>query len=211
MLAVLPAILLMSRAAFAQDAPPPVVPTQPSPPPPPPSPEAVAYEVPSEQPPPSRATSSDRAHFGLKMAGGPAYRRIYDSPFTGADLLVSVGGEKRDAGIYFEAGVLFASTDFSLRTRGYQVGASGELIFDRFRIGGGLQVSYLGFMRVTLPGHALWAMGVGLHVQASFDVFSLDGHALFVAAKLGADYMGGDKTDATALPWGPTALLGFRF
>ncbi len=160
---------------------------------------------PNRSPPPAAAPAN---HFGFKVQAGPAYRRLYGTSITGADVELAFGGEGRKGGVYFNLGVVpLASTEFGLRANAFELGVGGELIWDRLRLGGGIQMTYLQVSHATFSGHT-WGLGPGFHVLASLDVVQFDGHAMFLSAKFNGDYLGGEPS---AYAWGPTGLLGFRY
>jgi hypothetical protein len=157
-----------------------------------------------EKRPEQKAACAVFSCVAFQVVGGAAYRRIFDSHFTGADLRIAIGGAGQDFEVYAYGSGMFAATEFGLRIRVYSLGAMGEYALGRLRLGAGLHVSYLAYTRAT-NGDVVGNVAVGAHALASVDAFQIDPHGVFVGADLTADWLG------KLVVWGPTGLVGFRF
>ncbi|APR77321.1 Hypothetical protein A7982_02668 [Minicystis rosea] len=187
----------------------PVPPAGPYPPPYPygvaPYPPPPLVVSPAEMPPPEPERPR---HFSFKAFAGPAYRRVYDIPISAADVGLSFGSQR---GIYGEIGALLGRTDQGLFTWQIRPQATFEWPLGRVRLGFGAGFTMIGIQRATRDSY-LVGFGVGATGFASVDlVRSARGNALFLAGKMALDVLPGGSTDSTAVLWGPSALLGFRY
>jgi hypothetical protein len=91
----------------------------------------------------------DRAHFTLKLTGGPTYRALLATEVGTADLALAVGADLRRLSIYFTASGAFGETAFGLGVRQLAAGCQLELPIDRIRIGINPRIGYFAVDRVT--------------------------------------------------------------
>jgi hypothetical protein len=140
----------------------------------------------------------------LQLAGGPTYRKLFGSYFTGADLRVAIGGRGHGYAFYALGTGTFATTEYGLRIRGYSLGGGGEHAFGRLRLGGAIQIARPAYTRAT-DGEEASSMGIGVHIFVTVDVVKLEEHGIFVGADFAIEALG--KVGV----WGPTGLVGFRY
>jgi hypothetical protein len=185
--------------------------TQEAPPQPPQVPPTPYYLMPAPYygtlppQPPVRGASV----FSAKLWAGPSYQRFYDLTLYGADLGVSLGAQRGISGWYGEIEANFGRTEHGLSTYQGWFGGSWEGTIDRLRLGVGVHVGFLGVQRAT-TGDLITGIGAGFFGFASVDLIQSDaGHALYVAARMSANWMDGGPD--SPLLWGPNASLGWRY
>jgi hypothetical protein len=144
---------------------------------------------------------------GARFDGGYAIRNLFDIPIRGADIGGAIGGQPLEHGAFWGvARVMIGSTESGLSFWDVHLGAEGEVVFDRFRLGGGLGLYLLGIARVTASQTIrTWGPEVRAHVR--FDAIQADGFALFVRAAIQA---GVEFYDDASI-WGPTIGAGIDF
>jgi hypothetical protein len=203
---VLSFVLLLPARAAAQvetqpetEAPPPAVaPANPAPPP--------ASAAPPAPPPPADPNKWATV-VGARFDGGYAIRNLFDIPIRGADIGAAIGGQPLEHGAFWGVTrVMIGSTESGLSFWHVHMGAEGEVVFDRFRIGGGAGLYLLGIRRATAEQTIrTWGPEVRAHVR--FDAIQADGFAIFVRAAIQA----GIEFYDDASIWGPTIGAGVDF
>jgi hypothetical protein len=143
------------------------------------------------------------------LDAGITYQRIYTIPIVAADFGGAVGLETQWFAVYFDASMLWGSTQDGLTTRNVRFGPMAEGKIDRFRIGAGVEFDIMWFDRVTYTG-AITGLGWGGYLFASVDLVKLDPESVYLSVRLNGDVFAGDANQLAGL-WGPSALVGFRF
>lgn len=216
-LAAVSALPLLS-VARAQDTMPSLPPPPPSSAPPPsdagaePAPDAapVATTTAPEQPPPPKDEEvGAKERFSFRGTGGFQYAQIHGIPITGARVRLGIGVQKDSSAHYGTMSILYGGTEGGLRTWDLRFGYHGDLFrWSVLRLGVSAEVGYMFVRRATID-ERMWALGAGGGVFAGVDLFSFgprDDHAVMAEARFDAHLHFG-----TALVWGPTISLGFRF
>jgi len=168
--------------------------------------EAVPSSPDVAQAPPDGSTRSPEAKRGdtgaVLASGGASARSLYGLPVLALDVGGAVGVERRHGGYFFSGRYELGETLHGLSVHAFRLGFSAEAIFDRIRLGGGLDVVDLGFRRAT---DRSWVdePGVGAFVFTSVDLVQLDRHALFVGLRGDVDTPGRGTV-------GGALVLGFR-
>jgi hypothetical protein len=161
------------------------------------------YAAPPEPPP-------DPAHprgFSFKAWAGPAYRRIYDVPITGADFGMAFGAQK---GFYGELGFMLGRTNENLFVWQLRPQATGELRLGRVHLGLGLGFTVIGVTRAT-TGSSIAGAGLASTAFATVDLITDGLHAMYLGGKMTFDWLPGGRDDSDAFLWGPSAVLGWRY
>jgi hypothetical protein len=147
--------------------------------------------------------------FSAKLWLGPAYQRLYDVNFYGADFGLSLGAQRGISGWYGEMQGFAGRTDQGLPTYEFWLGPTWEAKLDRVHLGLGMHFGWTGIGRAT-PGEMITGLGFGLFGFASVDLYQSDeGHALYVAGRMTGNWVDGGNT--TAAQYGPSASLGWRY
>jgi len=81
-----------------------------------------------------------------------------------------------------------------------------EAVFDRFRIGGGVGLFWMGIGRVTAD-QTIVSWGPEVRAHARFDLVQASGFAIYVRAAISAGHEFYDSANI----WGPTAGAGVDF
>lgn len=76
--------------------------------------------------------------------------------------------------------------------------------------GGGLGFTVLGVQRAT-TGDWMTAGGLTVTAFVTVDLLRRRGHALYLGAQMIADWVPLGTLDSSALLWGPSAMLGYRY
>jgi hypothetical protein len=149
--------------------------------------------------------------FSAKLFAGPSYQRLYDLAILGADFGVSLGAQRGISGWYAELEGLAGRTDHGLGAYQFWFGGSWEGKISRVHLGVGLHVGFLGVERATHSGGLMSGLGLGGFGFGSVDLYQTDdGQALYAGARITANWMD-SGSNATAILWGPSATLGWRF
>lgn len=178
-------------------------PAQPAPP------QAVIQATPT--PPPAAPDAKEKKWatiVGARFDGGYAIRNLFDIPIRGADIGAALGGQPLEhAAFWAVTRVMIGSTESGLSFWDVHIGAEGEaVLYDRFRIGGGLGGFLLGVARATRD-ETIRTWGPEVRAYARFDAIQSDGFAIFVRAAIQAGYEFYDS----ATIWGPTIGAGVDF
>jgi hypothetical protein len=201
----------LSSAAHADgpfgsgDAEQPASPPAPSPAPalsPAPAPDADAIAAPRapEAPKPSSPV-------GFRADGGWASRKLLTLPVMGADIGAAFGAQpKQNAAFWGSGRLLLGSTDNGLRVWSARIGGEAEAVFDRLRIGAGLQLMFIGVGRATRD-QTIISWGPACFGSARIDVVQSEGFALFARAALDLGY----EVNSSSAFWGPTLGGGVDF
>ena len=201
------AILLVPTPALAQVE---TSPEQPAPATPPAAPPPTVIEAnPTPAPPPAQSDGEKKwaSIIGARFDGGYAIRNLFDISIRGADIGAAIGGQPMEHGAFWGgARVMIGSTESGLSFWDVHLGAEGEAVFDRFRIGGGLGFFLLGIARAT-KDQTIRTWGPEIRAHVRFDLIQADGFALFVRAAIQAGYEFYDS----ATVWGPTIGAGADF
>jgi hypothetical protein len=198
------ALLLLPKAASAQ-----VEPSSTEDPPPaaPAAPPTVIVANPTPAPPPEDKEKKWATIVGARFDGGYAIRSLFDIPIGGADIGAAVGGQPLEHGAFWAVTrVLIGSTESGLSFWDVHIGAEGEGVIDRFRIGGGVGGFLLGISRAT-SNQTIRTWGPEVRAHIRFDAIQADGFAIFVRAAIQA---GMDFYDDATI-WGPTVGAGVDF
>lgn len=199
------AVLFAPMPALAQVETPPEQ-SVPAPAAPPPT-VIEANPAPAPTPPEANGEKKWATVIGARFDGGYAIRNLFDIPIRGADIGAAVGGQPLEHGAFWGgARVMIGSTESGLSFWDVHVGAEGEAVFDRFRIGGGVGFFLLGIARAT-ASQTIRTWGPEIRAHARFDVLQSDGFALFVRAAIQAGY---EFYDSASI-WGPTIGAGVDF
>jgi hypothetical protein len=151
-----------------------------------------------------RAAADDQ--LSVKVALGGDYRNLYGVPVYGGDAHVALGIRTALVDVYGMAGFTVGETPYGLTTTIYELGCSFERRFGALALGLPVRPSYIRISRVTTSG-ALDSIGIGVGPFVGVDLFSSQGHAIFLAASMNLDeYIVGSSTFA----WGPTLSIGYR-
>jgi hypothetical protein len=174
------------------------------------APPYAPYAAPPYAAPPPPQDVPRTHGFTAKLWAGPAYRRVFDVNIYAVDMSVAVGGQHGRSGFYGGVSGLVGKTDHGLATYQIRPGFTWEGRLDRVHLGLGLDVSYLAVQRAT-TGSYMDAFGVGALAFGTVDLVSGDGHALFLGAKMSAEWLSGQGNAETPFMWGPSAMLGWRY
>lgn len=200
-------LVLLPSAASAQVEPSPTA--EESPPPAPPATVIVANPTPNPTPAPSPDDKEKKwaTIVGGRLDAGYAIRNLFDIPIRGADIGGAIGGQPLEHGAFWGTlRVMVGSTEAGLSFYDVHIGAEGEAVFDRFRIGGGLGLFVLGLSRAT-RSETINTWGPEVRAFARFDAIQSDGFAIFVRAAIQGAYEFYDS----ATIWGPTIGAGVDF
>lgn len=141
---------------------------------------------------------------GFRVDGGYSPRRLLTIPLAGADLGLAFGAQPMEHAAFWGASRLFlGSTENGLHVFSVRVGAEGEAVFDRFRIGGGLSGFVVGVGR-AVRNDTIYSWGPALNAAARFDVIQSDSFALFARAAID----GGLDVYQGSIFWGPSIGAG---
>jgi hypothetical protein len=150
-----------------------------------------------------------RSIFSAKLWAGPAYQRLYDLDIWGADFGVSLGAQRGISGWYGELRGIVGKTAHGLPVYEYWVGPTWEGKIDRVHMGLGLDVGWTGIGR-AMPGPLITGLGFGIFGFASVDLYQSDaGHALYLSGRMTSHWV--DGGDSTAIQYGPSLALGWRY
>jgi len=173
----------------------------------------VVEEAPPPQPEPQAAKPAEpkppgwQPIVGARLDGGYALRRVFDIPMTGADIGGAIGAQPAEHGAFW--GTLrgfIGSTEAGLHVWQLHFGAEGEAVIDRFRIGGGLGLMWLGIARITADQTIkTWGPEVSAHVR--FDLIQTQAIAIYARAAISLAYEFYDS----AKFWGPMFGGGVDF
>lgn len=163
-----------------------------------------------QQQPPLAAREARPSAFTMKLWAGAAYRRVFDVSFLGADLGVFLGGERRGSVWSGGIGGFLGRTQHGLPTYQFRPGASWETILDRVRLGLGLDLSWVSVQRAT-SGDMMNAFGVGGQLFGTVDVVQSGRSALYLGARLSAEWLTTSGGGDGPLLWGPTVMAGWRY
>jgi hypothetical protein len=158
---------------------------------------ARADEVAAAEAPPARTAST---YYAIASCGA-AYHRLTDVPFEAGVASLAFGVDTGHLGLYVRGDYEGGRSDHGLQLRIFRVGGSAEGIVGRFRLGGGVDVSSVAFVRAT-NGASVGRFGAGFFGVTSLDLVRFDRHALLLGAR-------GD-VDASAHTLGATLFLGLR-
>jgi len=126
----------------------------------------------AEEPEPEPVLRSDVTHKdpALTIAAGASSLKLLDLPFVGAH---AVAGISSDLSAHFSLGgqgeYVRSSSPNGLLMQVIRLDFTPSLVVDRFRIGAGVNVDWLGISRET-NGGTITHFGFGLHARASLDV-----------------------------------------
>jgi hypothetical protein len=214
-------VMVVVQTPPAADLPPPAVtppPAYPYPPPaypyPPPAypypPAVYPYPVPPQELPPPEGEPRTERGFSAKLYAGPSYQRIFSSSIAGAELGAFLGGVRGTSGWYGGADAFLGKMEGLLFTWVLRPGATWEARLGRAHVGLGLNVNLIGVQRATTSDYII-SGGVGGSAFFTVDLVKGDGGALFLGAKMRADFVqgSGDGNSAPCL-WGPSAAIGWR-
>jgi hypothetical protein len=169
----------------------------------PPAPDATPPPTPGGQDPATTMRSSFRGAGGFQAAW------VDGVPITAARLRLGAGRQNDFVGYYATVSAFYGTTQNGLRTWDLRAGFSGDLLrLEIVRLGIDTEAGYLVIRRASIDSH-LWALGLGVGVHASVDVFPFGpraDHAIFLEGRCDAYlHFGG------AFMWGPTLLVGLRY
>jgi hypothetical protein len=170
----------------------------------------VSARAPADEPvgpaPVPRAPAPVENRFSIKVSLGGDYRSLYGVPIYGGDARLGLGLETGLFTVYGTAGLTLGTTQYGLTTTIVDLGCSFERRFGPVTLGLPFRPSYLRVGRVTTSG-ALDSVGVGIAPLVGLDLFSSEGHVLFLAASMNLDeYLVGSN----AFAWGPSLSIGYR-
>jgi hypothetical protein len=142
----------------------------------------------------------------LTVAAGASSLKLLDLPFVGGHALAGISTE---VAAHFSLGVdaeyVRASSPNGLLIQVGRFDLTPTFVLDRFRIGVGVDVDWLGIRRET-GGDAITHLGFGVHARASFDVVRLGARGgMFVSLEPSYGSFG-----SPAL-YGANVSLGARF
>jgi hypothetical protein len=142
----------------------------------------------------------------LTVAAGASSLKLLDFPFVGGHALAGISSELTEHfSLGGEAEYVRTSSPNGLLLQVIRLDLTPTFVVDRFRIGVGVNVDWLGIGRET-GGGTITHFGFGLHARASFDVVRLGRRGgVFVALEPSYDSFG-----APALYDGNVSL-GARF
>jgi hypothetical protein len=175
-------------------------------------PSPVAEEKPAEATPaPAKPAEPEKPGWktviGARLDGGFALRRLYDIPMQGADIGGAIGAQPIEHGAFWGTVRAFVgSTEAGLRVVDIHVGAEGEAVIDRFRIGGGIGIMWLGVSRVT-SDQSIKSWGPDFRAHARFDLIQAEAFAIYARVAISFAHELYDSANF----WGPTFGGGIDF
>jgi hypothetical protein len=147
----------------------------------------------------------------LRGSAGYAHRRLYGVPINALDVSAAVGGAASPISGQGLVDVLFGQTEQGLPFHQIGVGGAVEGDVGRLRIAGVMRVSFMTFGRATVAND-IGTFGLGFDLVTSFDVVRVTPlDSVYLQAKLTSDLLNGGEHAPTAVLWGPSVALGYRF
>jgi hypothetical protein len=141
---------------------------------------------------------------GIRFDGGWSPHRLFSLPVNGADVGLGVGPRTSPhVAIWGTPRLFLGSTENGLSVWSAHIGAEVEGIIDRFRLGGGLGLFFLGVHR-AVRNETLLSWGPDFRATTRFDIIQNEDFAIFARAQLD----GGYEFFGESLFWGPTLGAG---
>ena len=158
-------------------------------------------EPPAAEPHDAATKPASPVRFGALLSGGVSYRSLYSFPIESWDMGLGAGAELgQHVAVYARGTYEQGRTPAGLSAQFFQLGASLEGVFGRFRPGIGVDgLNYFAVRRIS-SGAWIDRFGVGVFASLALDLLRVDGHALYVGARFDADFF------PPVVP--PTPLLG---
>ena len=155
------------------------------------------------EPTPDESTSSSR-RFAGRLGALAAYRGVDDLSLLGEGVSLSLGSETDRLAFMVNLHFIDARTLGGLTV----LEAGGSLTLEgrlgpRWRVGGGVGVTYLDVQRVT-SNQSLQSMGPTLLARVAYDFGERPN--LYVLADVEVQWQA-----SGTIPWGPTLQVGLRF
>ncbi|WP_437526955.1 hypothetical protein WME79_41930 [Sorangium sp. So ce726] len=201
--------LLAPALASAQEPPPPPGPPAPAPlPSPPPGAYAWAPQGPLPEEPAPESSRPElpegwRRGFGAKLHAGGSWQSFYSLAIYGASFGAAAGGTLDHVALWGGLEGFVGVTEFGLPARMIRPSFEVETHLGDFRLGGGAGLLLLAVARATSTS-SMTSTAFGLSAHLSYDLLTVDRHALYLAGRMNVDL-------ASAILWGPSGSLGFRY
>jgi len=167
---------------------------------------ASAQEAPSAAPPGAPAPEGPegwKRGFGVKLHAGGSWQSFYSLAIYGASFGAAAGGTLEHVALWGGFEGFVGVTEFGLPARMIRPSFAVETHLGDFRLGGGAGMLLLTVTRATSTS-AMTSTAFGFSGHLSYDLVTLDQHAIYLEARMNVDL-------ASAILWGPSGSLGFRY
>lgn len=140
---------------------------------------------------------------------------IYDIPITGGEVTLGLGFDFHGPiGLNINVIVADGLQKTGLNATHAKIGADFVVRPGRFRLAIGGNIGFLNLAQAVTDTRYEGSLSLGAEARISFDLYrwgNWQESALFLAAKISVDLIGGDANDnASTEIWGPTFGLGVR-
>ncbi|WP_437763916.1 hypothetical protein WMF27_38395 [Sorangium sp. So ce281] len=182
---------------------------EPQPPPGPPalaplpSPPPATAQAPSTSPPAPEGPAGWKRGFGVKLHAGGAWQSFYSLAIYGASFGAAAGGTLEHVALWGGFEGFVGVTESGLPARMIRPSFAVETHLGDFRLGGGADLLLLAVTRATSTS-SMTSTAFGFSGHLSYDLVTLDQHAIYLEARMNVDL-------ASAILWGPSGALGFRY
>jgi hypothetical protein len=141
--------------------------------------------------------------FGVKLHAGGSWQSFYSVAIYGANFGAAAGGTLEHVALWGAFEGFIGVTEFGLPARMIRPSFEMETHLGDFRMGGGAGLLLLAVNRATSTS-SMTSAALGLSAHVSYDLATVDQHALYLAGRMNVDF-------ASAILWGPSGSLGFRY
>lgn len=134
--------------------------------------------------------------FAAQLMAGPGYRNLYGVHMIGGDVELAFGAQTKGGGIYGRINLFLARTlEGGLTVIAPAVAPTWEAPIGPFRLGLGIQISMLGYIRSTTQNYQA-EIGIGPRAHAHWDFAKSEAIGGFLGLRGGADFYVFDDGDA---------------
>lgn len=134
--------------------------------------------------------------FAMQMMAGPGYRNLHGVHMIGGDVEMAFGAQTKGGGIYGRVSLFLARTlEGGLFVIAPGVAPTWEAPVGPFRLGLGIQLSMLGYIRSTTRNYEA-ELGLGPRAHAHWDFVKTETLSGFLGLRGGADFYVFDDGDA---------------
>ncbi len=146
----------------------------------------------------------------VKLSVGALYRRAFGDDLLAARPEIELGGETSRYAIGGRISAALGATRYGLPYQHVELGPHFMWrVSPRVQLGVGLDFGVFMFERVTEPGDVVWTLSLGGMVDATIDLARTRAGTLFLAGRVGVDYLLG-AVDAGYVSFGPELALGWH-
>ncbi|WP_437809100.1 hypothetical protein [Sorangium sp. So ce1078] len=141
--------------------------------------------------------------FGFKLHAGGSWQSFYSLAIYGASFGAAAGGTLDHVALWGAFEGFVGVTEFGLPARMARSSFVVETHLGDFRIGAGTGLLLVAVTRATSTS-SMTAAAPGFSAHLSYDLVALEQHAVYLAGRMNVDF-------SSAILWGPSGSLGFRY